>query len=190
MKGWKRSMQWSETGLPWVPTSPHIPNAETAPFYAVTGILGELNGISIGVGYTMPFQLVGAPWINGQVLADRMNALQLPGLRFRPLSYKPFYNPMKDQELQGIQIYILDPIKANLTNTQFYIIEQMNALWPSHAVLNAATPDRISMFDKVMGTDQVRKAIVAGTPVQTIIDGWNKELQEFKVKRQRYLLYN
>jgi uncharacterized protein YbbC (DUF1343 family) len=190
MKGWRRSMSWAETGLPWVPTSPHVPNPETALFYTATGILGELNGISIGVGYTMPFQLVGAPWINGQLLADRLNKREIPGCYFRALSYKPFYNPMKDQPLQGVQLYLLEPAKVNLTNVQFYIIEEMNTLWPGHAVLANASPDRISMFDKVMGTDEVRKAINAGTPVNDILGGWNAELDRFKAKRQRYLLYD
>lgn len=189
MKGWRRSMSWAETGLPWVPTSPHIPNPETALFYTATGILGELNGINIGVGYTMPFQLIGAPWINGQLLADRLNKRAISGCHFRALNYKPFYNPMKDQPLQGVQIYLLDPAKVNLTNVQFYIIEEMNALWPAHAVLANASPDRISMFDKVMGTDKVRKAINAGTPFKDVLAGWNTELDQFKAKRQRYLLY-
>ena len=190
MKGWRRSMLWAETGLPWVPTSPHVPNPETALFYTATGILGELNGISIGVGYTMPFQLVGAPWINGQLLADRLNKREIPGCYFRALSYKPFYNPMKDQTLQGVQLYLLEAAKVNLTNVQFYIIEEMNTLWPGHAVLGNASPDRISMFDKVMGTDEVRKAINARTPVKDILAGWNTELDQFKAKRQRYLLYD
>ncbi|MCX6138210.1 MAG: DUF1343 domain-containing protein [Ignavibacteriales bacterium] len=189
MKGWRRSMTWAETGLPWVPTSPHVPNPETALFYTATGILGELNGISIGVGYTMPFQLVGAPWINGAQLAEHLNALHLPGCYFRPLSYKPFYNPMKDQLLQGIQLYLLDPAKANLTEIQFSIIAEMNALWPARAVLANASSDRTSMFDKVMGTDEVRKAINAGTPIKEILSGWKAELEQFKIKRQKYLFY-
>ena len=92
MEGWKRSMWWDETGLPWVPTSPHIPHASTPQFYVMTGLLGELGTANQGVGYTMPFELVGASWVNGNKLADYLNSrglasfLQTVLLRYRRLA--------------------------------------------------------------------------------------------------------
>ena len=84
MKGWKRTMTFKETGLAWVPTSPHIPEADTPLFYASTGILGELNMVNIGVGYTLPFKVVGAPWIDAEAFAEKLNSQHLRGVHFFP----------------------------------------------------------------------------------------------------------
>jgi uncharacterized protein YbbC (DUF1343 family) len=189
MEGWKRSMSWKETGLPWVPTSPHIPHAETALYYSVTGILGELNAINIGVGYTMPFQLIGAPWIDGRKFADAMNARNLPGFFFRPLSYKPFYGAMKDQALGGVQIYLLDPSKADLVSLQLYAIETLFALYPDHNIFDDSR-ERNDMFDKVMGTDAVRLGLTAHTSAEAIMASWKPAMDAFRAKREQYLLYH
>jgi len=79
MKGWKRSMTFEDTGLDWIPTSPHIPKATTPFFYPMTGLLGELQIVNIGVGYTLPFSLVGAPWIDKENFAKKLNKQKLPG---------------------------------------------------------------------------------------------------------------
>ena len=85
MKGWKRSMDFRATGMPWVLPSPHIPTPESAVYYPMSGILGELTGyMSIGVGYTEPFKLFCAEWVDADKLAKRMNARALPGIIFRP----------------------------------------------------------------------------------------------------------
>jgi len=85
MKGWKRSMLWKDTGLLWVPTSPHVPHWETVLYMGATGTFGELHVLSEGVGYTSPFEIVGAPWVDGYQFAEALNALHLPGVIFRPL---------------------------------------------------------------------------------------------------------
>ena len=188
MEGWNRAMNWEDTGLPWVPTSPHVPNAETALFYSATGILGELDAINIGVGYTMPFQLIGAPWIESRKFADALNARHLPGFFFRPLSYKPYYGAMKDKQLGGVQVYLLDRTKADLVSMQLFAIETMFALYPESNIF-AASKERNDMFDKVMGTDTVRKALEQKTPVTEIVAGWKSGMDEFLVKRKKYLLY-
>ena len=90
MKGWKRKMDYVQTGLQWVPSSPHIPHPHSAIFYPVSGILGELGYMSIGVGYTIPFQMFAAQWVEAEKLAGRLNALNVPGVVFRPMYLKPF----------------------------------------------------------------------------------------------------
>ncbi len=189
MRGWKRLMWWDETGLPWVPTSPHIPNAQTALYYSMTGILGELETVNIGVGYTMPFQLIGAQWIESKKFADALNAKNILGLHFRPLTYKPYYGGQKDTMLGGVQIYITDRNKVNLVNTQLSIIETLHELYPSKNVFALADSNRIAMFDKVMGTDMVRKKINEGIPVRSIIEEWESGIQQFLNARKKYLLY-
>ncbi|MBI2428311.1 MAG: DUF1343 domain-containing protein [Ignavibacteriales bacterium] len=189
MKNWKRSMHWEETGLPWVPTSPHVPNEFDAAYYSASGIIGELETVNIGVGYTMPFQLVGAEWINGSKLAEVLNAKNLPGVRFRPLSYQPFYGKQQGKQLHGVQIHISDKTVVNLTNLNLYIIEALIALYPDKNPFILADENRIAMFDKVMGTDAVRKNLSNGISAATIIASWQNEISEFMKLRKKYLLY-
>ncbi|HTR80928.1 MAG TPA: DUF1343 domain-containing protein [Bacteroidota bacterium] len=189
MQGWKRSMTWEETGLRWVPPSPHIPTPAAALFCAATGILGELNTLSVGVGYTLPFQLVGAPWINGSLLSEKMNALELPGIYFRPVTYTPFYAAMKGKQVNGVELYLTDPKNANLVNTQLYLMETINAMYPAKDIFAGAESSSVEMFDKVMGTDQVRRELAAGIPAANIIARWQKEVETFMPLRKKYLLY-
>ncbi len=189
MKGWKRSMHWDETGLPWVPTSPHIPNSQTALFYSAIGMLGELETVNIGVGYTMPFQLIGTQWINAIQFADALNKKQLPGVYFRPLSYKPFYGSQQGKQLQGVQIHIIDRSKINLTNIQLHVIETLIKLYPKKNPFVLADSNRNAMFDKVMGTDEARKSLMNGVSASSIIASRQNEVVEFMKMRKKYLLY-
>ncbi|MDD8018960.1 MAG: DUF1343 domain-containing protein [Bacteroidota bacterium] len=189
MKNWKRTMHLDETKLHWVPTSPHIPNAHTTLFYSATGILGELQTVNIGVGYTMPFQLIGAEWINGRQLAEALNKKNLPGVYFRPLSYKPFYGDQQNKQLQGVQIHILDKTKINLTNIQIHVIETLIKLYPEKNPFNLADAGRRTMFDKVMGTDIVRKQLTEGKSAEEIIAQWGEGISAFQKIREKYLLY-
>src|SRR5262249_33705252 len=88
VRGWRRSMLWGDTGLPWVATSPHVPHAESPLFQVATGMLGELGGgISTGIGYTLPFQCLAAPELDPYKLANALNSYHLPGIRFQPITY-------------------------------------------------------------------------------------------------------
>jgi uncharacterized protein YbbC (DUF1343 family) len=189
MKGWHRSMNWEQTGLEWVISSPHIPNKNSSYFYAVTGILGELGYVSTGIGYTLPFQLIGAPWIEAEKLATSMNNLKLPGLDFRPIYFKPFYSNFKDQNCQGVQIHILDYKKAKLSEVQFYIMQEINKLYPDKAVFNNANKDRFNMFDKVSGSDQIRLRFSKNNSVDDIIDYWYKDVENYRKMSKKYYLY-
>ena len=101
-----------QTGLPWVPTSPHIPDYHTAFFYPATGIIGELDPNMIGIGYTLPFQVMASEHIDAAQLADALNALEIEGVVFRPIHFKPYYMAKKGTALQGVQIHLTDPGKA------------------------------------------------------------------------------
>ncbi|KKM06209.1 hypothetical protein LCGC14_1746310, partial [marine sediment metagenome] len=97
MKGWQRDMTFSDTGLSWIPTSPNMPEADSPYFCASTGILGELEIVSIGIGYTLPFKIVGAPWIDAEKFASNLNKQKLPGVIFFPFYFKPFYGAYRNQ---------------------------------------------------------------------------------------------
>ena len=188
MKGWKRKMTYDQTGLQWVLPSPHIPHASSAPYYSVSGIVGELDSISIGVGYTMPFQMFGAPWIDAPVLAQRLNALNLPGVMFRPIYYKPFYAFGKGQDLQGVQVYLTDYRKATLTNIQFYVLQELYSLYPDHDVLAQCTK-RHAMFDKVCGSKQIRQLFMKRHKWEDVKAYWEKDAEAFKQLAKKYWLY-
>lgn len=189
MKGWKRNMTWEQTGLEWVVASPHIPHNHSALYYPVTGILGELGYVSIGVGYTLPFQIVGAPWINADSLKFELDKLQLPGIVFRQIHFKPFYATFKDMHCQGVQIHIVDETKAPLSRIQFDIMEALNKLYPEKAVFNNADKGRFNMFDKVSGSDQIRKLFSKNHQYADIEAYWNKDVEAYRKLSKKYYLY-
>lgn len=187
MKGWKRDMRFKDTGLTWLPTSPHIPHAISAIYYPTTGILGELNSVNIGVGYTIPFELVAAPWIDAEALADKLNDLELPGAVFRPIYFKPFYYHFKDQPIEGVHILIVDPKAFRPIRTQVHLLAALVELYPEHDIF---ATERISSFDKAAGSAQLRSMLQQKIPAEEIIQSWQKELNAFKMIRQNYLIYD
>lgn len=189
MKKWKRRMTYEDTGLPWVLSSPHIPEAVTAPFYAVSGIVGELDNFSIGVGYTLPFRLFGSSWIEASAFAGRMNSLRLPGVRFRPIYYTPFYGPGKGQELQGVQVYFTDYRRARLCDTQFYILQELYKLYPTHDILVQASQNRKDMIDKVCGSKQIRQLFMKRHLWSDAKPYWDKDVDAFRQTAKKYYLY-
>lgn len=189
MKGWNRNMSFEDTGLPWVMSSPHIPHAHSAYFYPVSGILGELYTINIGVGYTLPFQIFGTEWLSdAEVFAERMNKLNIPGVIFRPIHFRPYYTDMKGKSMRGVQVHLTDLQKAPLSIIQFYVLQELFIMHPEHNVFEKAPP-RLDMFDKVSGTDQVRKAFGRRFKVEDIMDLWTRDIPGFVSVAQRYFIY-
>ncbi len=189
MEGWQRNMSWDKTGLPWVAASPHIPYASTALYYPTTGIIGELGFLNIGVGYTMPFQLIGAPWINADSLAANLNNCNIAGVNFRPIHYKPYYSNFKGEKCGGVQIYISDPNNAPLTEIQFRIIEVLAIMYPDKVLFNSTNQSRWSMFDKVCGSDQIRLRFAKRHKWEDVREFFEKDVDEFRAKSQKYWLY-
>lgn len=190
MKGWKRSMDFRATGMPWVLPSPHIPTPESAIYYPMSGILGELTGyMSIGVGYTEPFKLFCAEWIDADKLAGRLNARRLPGLLFRPIHIKPFYATGQGKHMQGVEIYVTDLAAAPLSLTQFYVMEEVAAMYPAQKAFDAVTPQRLNMFDKVCGSKQIRSLFSRRYRVEDMAGYWNKDADAFRESTRKYRLY-
>ena len=189
MEGWKRSYWYDDTGLPWVPPSPHIPHATTPMFYVMTGLLGELGTANQGVGYTLPFELVGAPWIDGQVLARYLNAQGMLGVQFRPMTYRPFYFDTSGVTYKGVQIHVTDRDRIELEVVQFSILEALYKLSPDSNIFRRARPDRLQMFDKVNGTEDVRRLLTADGNVDDLLRAIDRERASFMIKREKYLIY-
>lgn len=189
MKKWRRKMKFEDTNLQWVPTSPHIPFAHSAYFYPVSGILGELGYMSIGVGYTLPFEMFAAEWISAEEFAEALNAKNLPGIAFRPLHLKPFYSVGKGTNLQGVQVHIMNFEKVRLSDIQFHVMEVAASLYPDKAVFDNADKGRFNMFDKVSGSDFIRTEFSMNHKFSYIRGYWMKDELLFKKQSKRYYLY-
>ncbi|MBU0637634.1 MAG: DUF1343 domain-containing protein [Planctomycetes bacterium] len=187
MKGWRRDMWFDQTGLKWVLTSPHIPRADTALFYAATGIMGELRVLSEGVGYTLPFELAGAPGLDPQRLADELNRRQLPGVYFRPLLWRPYYASYAEQTCGGVQLHLTNRDRVELTALQFHVMDAVRQVNPDRKLFGNK---RDRMFDKVCGTARIRQLFEQGRPLDEILAVWHEGLDEFRMLRERYLLYD
>lgn len=189
MEGWERDMLFDDTGMPWVLPSPQIPSAETAIYYPATGILGELSYTSIGVGYTLPFMTVAAPWIKPLELSDALNALSLPGVRFRPINYKPRFGIFADSNIGGVQIYVTDYDETELTLIQFYVMQELARLYPDHKAFDSDA-SRMRMFDLVTGCNEVRSRFARNYRVDDIIDLWHEGLDSYRAEKTKYHLYD
>ncbi len=190
MKGWRRSLTWEQTKLPWVPTSPHVPHGNSPMFYVSTGVLGELLACNNGVGYTIPFQSVATTNINMHKFADIMNAYKLPGVRFKPVTYKPYYSTLKGETVSGVQLFFTDPREAKLMAINFYAWEGLKKAGNVDLFVDAVKAKRgFDMFDKVNGTDKVRKALQEGQPAAEIVASWKAGEAQFRKDRRPYLIY-
>lgn len=190
MRGWKRSMTFADTGLPWIPTSPNIPEATSPLYYPATGILGELQLVSIGVGYTLPFKVLGAPWIDGPELAKQLNAQKLPGIRFIPFYFRPFSGKFVNEDCQGVLLNISNASTYKPIQTQYTLIGILKSLYPEpFANAIAASQDRQEMFNKVNGTDRVYKMIVSDKFIAWKLRELDADKRAaFKPVRAKYLL--
>ncbi len=192
MQGWSRDMTFDRTGLPWVLPSPHIPSAETCIYYPASGIFGDLDMVSIGVGYTLPFRTFAAPWIDGIKLSDALNALKLPGVRFRPISYTPFYSKFKGTQVNGVEAIVTDYEVAELTPIQFYVMQEIHRLYPSRKPLAPTEKNarKLRLFDQVTGSKAVRRTLVENDyNVKALLPVWNRDVDRFIQLSTPYLLY-
>ncbi len=188
VEGWERTMTWRETGLPWIPPSPHVPTPEAGFANAVTGAIGELGVVSVGIGYTLPFELIGATWIDGADLAARLNGMRVPGLFFRKTAYKPFYGWGKDQVCGGVQVMRTGETPAPFAGT-VALLTVLRDAYPARNLIPPDTSSKWNMFDKVCGGDGLRRALAAGRSYEQIVEGWNDGLRRYLSRREEYLLY-
>lgn len=189
MDGWKRNMTFGDTGLPWVLTSPQIPTPEAAVAYPMSGIIGELYAIQIGVGYTLPFQVFAAEWIDGEALAKAMNRLNLPGISFRPITFKPYFGISSGKAVSGVQVYVTDYRKAALTEVQWYVAQELHRMYPNHDLFKLGNLKNYNMFDNVCGTSQVRQLLTKRYQTADLLPFWRADAEAFKVRSSAYKLY-
>ena len=188
MEGWTRDMLYEDTALPWVLPSPNIPFKETPMYYAAAGVCGELYGfMNIGIGYTLPFQVFGATWLDPEKLKSSLESYSLPGVSFRTIYFKPFSGSQKGQLVKGLQYFFTDYESARITETQFYVMQAVAELYPDKKAFEIISG--YGLFDKVCGTDYVRTEFQKRYDFTDIKDYWRKDEEAFRELSQRYYIY-
>jgi uncharacterized protein YbbC (DUF1343 family) len=190
MTGWKREDLWSELGRPWNPPSPNIPDFETALIYPGACFF-EGTVASEGRGTREPFLVVGAPWVDGQRMADELNRRNLPGLRFEPVTFTPVsiegmaMNPkFSDRKIQGVRHVIVDGTQVEAVAAGVHLLDVFLAQAPDrHAFFREATIRRLA------GTPRLHQRLLAGDSAAEIVAGWKEEVRVFEERRRPYLLY-
>ena len=191
MAGWDRGMYFDATGIPFVLPSPNIPTLDSTIVYPGT-VLFEGTNVSEGRGTTKPFELLGAPWVDAERFADGMNALEMPGVRFRPAVIEPTFHKHAQTRCGGCQIHVLDretfrPVEAGVALTAaFRAADPSRFQWrdPPYEYEPTLLP-----IDILAGSSELREQIERGVPARTIAASWDEPVDEFKQLRQRFLLY-
>lgn len=192
MKGWQRTMTFKDTGLSWIPTSPHIPEADTPIFYASTGILGELGMVNIGVGYTLPFKIIGAPWINAELFSKKLNSQRMSGVYFVPFHYSPFYGSLKNQECHGVLIRITNLQQYRPLHVQSLLIGTLKNLYPQKMkeCLEKMDKNKKTLLCKAAGNEEIYRLMLSEHHITwKMITYQQEERERFKKTRKKYLLY-
>ena len=191
MERWHRPMYADRTGLPWVMPSPNMPTLDTAVVYPGTVLL-EGTMLSEGRGTTRPFELVGAPWIDAERFAGALNALELPGVYFRPTVFEPTFQKHARRTCGGCQIHLLDreafrPVVTGVAVIQtFYRLDPSSFAWrpPPYEYEHDKPP-----IDILAGSDLLRRQIETDVPLEEIVEGWREDEEAFHRVRTPYLLY-
>lgn len=188
LEGWSRGMWYDETGLPWVQPSPNLPTLDTATVFPGTCLFEGVNAIE-GRGTTRPFELLGAPWVDGWRWTDAMNALGLPSVRFRACHFTPAFWRHSGERCSGLQVHITNRDAYKPVETGVHLLHTLIALQGDSFRFNEPTYDKRRHFDLLAGTDRLRLSLMDGEPVQEIVGAWEPEVERFMKRRERHLLY-
>lgn len=185
MEGWNRSMMWGDTGLTWIPTSPGIPHELNAYLYVATGMVGGSGAnVNEGGGNSMPFELIGAPFIDAGSFANELGKAGLPGVRFRPITWTPRVGQYAGKAVPGVQLILQDPKEFRPLRTALTILSTLHRLFPDELKVKD-----VRRFARVWGQDDVLPAIRAGRSVDEIEATWAGGLEAFAKARAKYLMY-
>ena len=188
MKGWRRPMHYEDTGLPWVLPSPNIPTVDTA-FVYPGGCQVEGTNLSEGRGTTRPFEIWGAPWLDGAAPA---HAVRVEGATLRPLTFQPTFHKHAGARCGGVQVHVHDRERFPAFLTYLLLIhharrqDERRFAWrdPPYEYEHVRLP-----IDILCGTDRVRKAIAQGVSPKRLAAGFRKDAAAFRRRRRKYLLY-
>ena len=179
--GYTRATTFERTGRPWVLPSPNMPTLDSATVYPGTCIFEAVN-VSEGRGTVKPFELIGAPFINGFDLARELNVLNLPGVRFRPAFFTPRFDDYTGQQCGGVQLHVLDRNAFDPIRTALFMLKTIYEKYPDKIQIR-------SYASTLTGVLNLHERI-KNESVDSIIAGWQENLEAFKKIRARYLLYH
>jgi uncharacterized protein YbbC (DUF1343 family) len=189
MAGWQRRMWFDETGQPWTPPSPAMPRLSTATVYPGLCLVEGTN-LSEGRGTALPFEVVGAPWCDGYEISRRLNALDLPGVRFRPAHFVPSTSKHAGVTCRGVQVHVTGRSVYRAVETGLHVVAAFLADAPDRCTfLPSSWEGRPPHFDLLAGDAAIREGLVAGVPVTNLVAGWAESECEFRRKCAPYLLY-
>ena len=192
MEGWRRSMWYADTGLPWVMPSPNIPTAETTVVYPGS-VMFEGTTLSEARGTTRPFEMVGAPYIDPNELIDRLKSDNLPGVIFRPTHFEPTFHKFMGKLCGGVQIHVTDRAEFKPVITAIAIIKAIRHLHPNQFGWKQPPYEYVKdklPFDVINGSASVRHQIQSGEAIGEIEEKWRGPLEQFAERRKGYLLYD
>ena len=191
MDGWTRSMYFDDTGLPWVLPSPNIPTLDTAIVYP-GAVLFEGTMISEGRGTTRPFELIGAPWIDGERLAAALNARRLPGAVFRPVFFEPTFHKHAKIGCGGCQIHVTDRVAFEPVRASVEVLVEMRRQSPARFAWREPPYEYEHVkppIDILYGSDTLRTAVDAGRGADAICAAWKADEEAFARLREPFLMY-
>lgn len=189
LEGWRRGLWFDETDVPFVPASPNLPTLDSLALYPGTCLIEGTN-ISEGRGTTRPFEYIGAPWIQGERLAQRLNDLNLPGVRFRPVYFVPTFSKFHGEVCGGVHVFVTDRDQMRPVEVGLHIIQQVMALHPDQfAWRDSWNTGEHRPIDLLTGGSQVREHLNSGDSIAALANTWQADLQAFRELRAQYLLY-
>ena len=183
--GWSRTSWYDVTALPWIAPSPNMPSLESATHYPGT-CLFEGTNLSVGRGTERPFQWLGAPWLDGVALAERLNGYGLPGVRFEPATFTPHApgdGKWDGQTVQGVRFVVTDRSTYDPTRAAVAVLVE------TRQMSGARWQWLTAHFDRLAGTDRLRQDIEAGRTLEEITAPWKEGLASFRELRAQYLIY-
>ncbi|MBN1568478.1 MAG: DUF1343 domain-containing protein [Acidobacteria bacterium] len=191
MEGWQRNLWFDQTGLPWIQPSPNLPTINSAVVYPGS-VLVEGTCLSEGRGTTRPFEIIGAPFVNGRNYAARLNALDLPGVWFRPAYFQPTFQKWAGQMCGGIQIHVRERELYEPYLTGIAVLSAAHELYPEF--FKWREPPYEYEYEKLpiqilCGCSSIPDTILNGTPPDQIRKSWQEDIAAFLRRRAPYLLY-
>ena len=181
MEGWSRSMWFDETNLTWINPSPNMRSLTEATLYPGVGLL-ETTNVSVGRGTDTPFEIVGAPWIQGDKLAEFLNQRGMPGVRFVPVRFTPKASVFKDEPCGGVNIIITDRVAFRPLLTGIEMALALRKLYPNEW--------KIDKYLRLLANADTLERVKRGESAREIVASWNSGFQEFRRVRAEILLYN
>jgi uncharacterized protein YbbC (DUF1343 family) len=191
MRGWRRGMWWGDTGLPWVIPSPNMPTVFTATVYPGMCLVEGTN-LSEGRGTTHPFEFYGAPWLDPFKLAERMNAVGLPGVRFRAHYFLPKFQKHKDKVCGGVELHVTNRWAFEPYRTGLWCVKVARDLNTEQFDWRRETYEFVSdrlAIDLLAGSDRYRLIVEAGGNPDDWVAEWEESLRDFASQREEFLLY-